>query len=152
MNTDNKTKNYILGAILTIIILLLGSIVFIYQSQKALYEEKITYLEEITLKSAQNINQQISGDIKTLEALVTALEAKGNFNVTDVMPMLKLEADKNYFKRMGIILADGAAYTTDNAVANFSNREYFKEAMKGNSSVSDMLTDITDGEDINVMA
>ncbi|MEG1527234.1 MAG: EAL domain-containing protein [Erysipelotrichaceae bacterium] len=152
MKTNNKTKNYIIGAVLTIIILLLGSVVFIYQSQKALYEEKINYLQEITLKSAQNINQQITGDIQTLEALVTAIEAEKNFNLNQVMPVLELEADKNYFKRMGIILANGDTYTTDQAEASFSDRVYFKEAMKGKSLVSDMLVDITDGEDINVMA
>ncbi len=107
---------------------------------------------ELSVKSSQNIKKQINGDLSTIDAIATFISDDKEFDVSKALSILKKEMDKESFKRMGIIMPDGTAYSTDNKIFNFSDREYFIKAMNGISNVSDRLIDKSDGKEINVYA
>ena len=65
---------------------------------------------------------------------------------------MKEAAERNSFKRIGVVLPDGRAYTTDGIQLNISEREYFVKALRGQTTVSRNLDDYTDGGRIAVYA
>lgn len=146
-----KKQAIILASLAVVLILVLGYS-FIAATSRGLHEEKVRYLEEISLKSASNVKKQIEGYFSTVEAIATMVGSRNYFSADETLEVLKTEADKRYFKRMGLILPNGTAYTTDGHISYFGDREYFKQAMKGQRSASDSLADKVDGEEISVMA
>ena len=61
-------------------------------------------------------------------------------------------AERNSFKRIGVALTDGRAYTARYGVElNISEREYFSKAILGHTAVSRNLDDYTDGGRIAVL-
>lgn len=151
----NKSKHLtklIVITILSAIMILVAGIRFISQAKTGLEEEKINYLKEISIKSADSLQQQILGHLSMLEAISTFIGSHDDFDVHHSLPILKVENARNNYKRMGIILADGLAYTTDDRILELSNRDYFKEAMNGQSAVSSRLVDVDDGGEINVFS
>ncbi len=126
---------------------------FILQAKNVLYQEKVNYMKEISLKTAQNIQGYIEGYVTTVDAIAAFVSTHDPYEIEHVISILQTECEKNNFKRMGIILPDGTAITTDNMTFDFNDREYFRQAMNGKSVVSDkLLVDKADGKEINVIA
>ncbi len=151
-NSKNRKLYIIVLIVLFISILIVLGYSFIRQAIDGLYQEKLNYLMELSVKSSQNIKKQINGDLSTIDAIATFFSDDKEFDVSKALSILKKEMDKESFKRMGIIMPDGTAYSTDNKIFNFSDREYFIKAMNGISNVSDRLIDKSDGKEINVYA
>jgi len=151
-NSKNRKLYIIVLIVLFISILIVLGYSFIRQAIDGLYQEKLNYLMEISVKSSQNIKKQINGDLSTINAISTYISDDEKFDVSNALSILKKEMNKESFKRMGIIMPDGTAYSTDNIILNFSDREYFIKAMNGISNVSDRLIDRYDGKEINVYA
>lgn len=151
-NSKNRKLYIIVLIVLFISILIVLGYSFIRQAIDGLYQEKLNYLMELSVKSSQNIKKQINGDLSTIDAIATFISDDKEFDVSKALSILKKEMDKESFKRMGIIMPDGTAYSTDNKIFNFSDREYFIKAMNGISNVSDRLIDKSDGKEINVYA
>lgn len=151
-NSKNRKLYIIVLIVLFISILVVLGYSFIRQAIDGLYQEKLNYLMEISVKSSQNIKKQINGDLSTINAISTYISDDEKFDVSNALSILKKEMNKESFKRMGIIMPDGTAYSTDNIILNFSDREYFIKAMNGISNVSDRLIDRYDGKEINVYA
>lgn len=153
MRKISKQITKLVAVIIVVAILVLAAgISFVSQSKQGLEDEKINYLKEISIKSADSLEQQILGHISMLEAIATFIGSHEEFDVQHSLPILKVENNRNMFKRMGIILSDGTAYTTDDRVLDLGNRDYFKEAMSGEAAVSSSLVDVEDGSEINVFA
>ncbi len=154
MKKSKKRISYLLiVSILINVIFLCGGYAFIAQAKRALFNEKSNYMREISLKTAQNIESYINGYLTTVEAIAAFVSTHDPYDIDHVVTILRMEAEKNGFKRMGVILKDGTAITTDGKTVDFSDREYFAEAMKGKSVVSDkLLVDKVDGKEINVVA
>lgn len=112
----------------------------------------MTNLSEIAKQGANLVEIKVNDHMETLEVIASMIETGGNFDSNVVIDTIKPEAERNAFKRMGIILPDGQAITTDGIILDLGNREYFKTAMTGVTVVSDTLLDSTDGKNINVYA
>lgn len=152
---ENKKKTTLpttIAASFVVLLILIFGVSFVSQAQRGLYEEKLNYLHEISSKSAENVLNQIEGYFSTLAAVSTFIGGHESFDLEHSLPILAKEADKNLFKRMGIISPDGNAQTTDGQSFYCGDRDYFKQAMLGENAVSDCLIDKTDGNEINVMA
>lgn len=153
MKNNKKQKiSIIVIIILLISILIVLGYNFIRQAIAGLYREKLNYLAELSEKSAENIKKEIKGDLSTLGAIATIITEYNNFDINNMLSILNKEINKESFKRMGIIKPDGTAYSTDNKIFDFTDREFFRKAMNGESNVSDCLIDKSDGKEINVYA
>ena len=94
------------------------------------------------IKNKQNLLAELSHDVSRI--FVNDPQAAAAY--------LKEAAERNSFKRIGVVLPDGRAYTTDGIQLNISEREYFVEALRGQTTVSRNLDDYTDGGRIAVYA
>ncbi len=150
---DEKRRSIfiVIVTLLLILILIVIGYNFIKQAIAGLHREKLNYLMELSAKSAQNIEKQIKGDLSAINTVASFISYKNEFDINSTLSVIEESVDKS-FKRAGVILTDGTAYTTDNKVSDFSDRQYFKKAMNGESNVSDRLLDIWDGKEINVYA
>ncbi|MEG0650551.1 MAG: cache domain-containing protein, partial [Oscillospiraceae bacterium] len=144
------TSIFVLAVACFLTFFLLFGIKFIDNAKNNLYEEKLAYLEEIALKSAQNIDEQILSKLNAVNTFSNFIAAHSDDTQEHWLDMLRHEIKANNFKRMGIITPDGTATTTDGYVFDFSDREYFKRSMEGKLCVSNSLIDKTDGKKINV--
>ena len=94
------------------------------------------------IKNKQNLLAELSHDVSRI--FVNDPQAAAAY--------LEEAAERNSFKRIGVALTDGRAYTTDGIELNISEREYFSKAIRGHTAVSRNLDDYTDGGRIAVYA
>lgn len=152
---ENSRSMYICSVILALcIIVLLGAFATAYINviNKSITEYIYGTLEEVGNQSAFIVENKIKGDIETLESIAIGIESHDQFDEERALKVIREKDKKNKFKRMGIINLQGRALTTDGKNLDFSQREYFKKAVKGESNLSDILIDRVDGKNINVYA
>ncbi|KMT22874.1 diguanylate cyclase (GGDEF) domain-containing protein [Clostridium cylindrosporum DSM 605] len=125
---------------------------YIVNISRILKEETNTYLSEISNQSVITLQKQIKGDIKALENISQLIGAEDKLDVKGELKKLKGSRIEDKFIRMGIILPNGEACTTDEHHVNLSDREYFKKAMKGEANLSEPLIGRVNGKKVSVYA
>ncbi|MGV8906426.1 MAG: EAL domain-containing protein [Acetobacterium sp.] len=141
--------------IVTVLIVLVSFMLGYYQIGHIydhIKEDTLTYLSEIAKQGANLMEIKVNDQMETLKVIASMIETGENFDPNVVIDTIRPEAERNAFKRMGIILPDGQAITTDGIALDLGGREYFKQTMTGLTVVSDTLLDSTDGKNINVYA
>ncbi|MEG1478437.1 MAG: hypothetical protein RSC20_02810, partial [Clostridiales bacterium] len=108
-HSKKSRKILILGFAAVLMVLLILGAIFVLEAKSTLYNEKNNYLEEISYKSAENIHEEITGNLSTIDAIASILGGHEDFSVEHALPLLKEEANKDLFIRMGIILPNGEA-------------------------------------------
>lgn len=154
----NKLK-YSKIRILVILSIVLGSIVSILvfinykKNIKNMIEKADTaQLLEVAKQNSQHIESEMINDIKSLETMASFLSKEKKSDVETIRKILKKEAEKKSFIRMGVTNAKGDYYTNCDKEYNVANREYFKKAMKGESNISEPFVSPLDGKIIIVYA
>ena len=112
--------------------------------------ESVKMMSELTQRSAGELKEYVSKYILLSETLASTVsmssysDIKGNFNHLN-----KYITEYNLNK---ILIADksGNAINSSNETLNIADRAYFKDAMKGNSTVSSPLTDKITGKTLMV--
>ncbi len=127
-----------------------GTAVYTRSVSSSLQDEIIVSLGEISEKSADTIRKEIRSGVNELSDVALLIGQLEEFEPEKILNRLKSVLKNNDYKRFGIILPDGTAYTTDHQNMNLADRPYFQSGMQGNTGVSDTLTDKIGGEDINV--
>ncbi|WP_195268748.1 EAL domain-containing protein [Eubacterium sp. 1001713B170207_170306_E7] len=148
----SKLWRPILAALLLILMIVIIAYVYTSYLDRFLESETQTTLKELSEQSATAIQNRLRGDFNTLEAIATYIGSDAPDNILAALPVLEQENNHNAFKRMGIITPDGVAHTTDGYDEDFSDRDYFYEALAGETVVSGILTDKFGGEPITVYA
>lgn len=148
MLSDAKNNRYGLSIIAVISILVITISCLIYGSRlnKTLGEETNQYLSEIANQSVNVLKKQINGDIKLLESISIFIEGEEYFEVDNIISILKRQAINSSFKRMGVILPNGTAYTTDGYIEDFSKRDYFLKSMQGEVVITGKLKDVIEDD------
>ncbi|WP_040198236.1 bifunctional diguanylate cyclase/phosphodiesterase [Candidatus Soleaferrea massiliensis] len=150
-----KGKPLLKALILLITVLLLATVLlvsYLNLVNDSLQKETKTYLTEIASQISEVLNKKLTGDLNTLEAIATVVGGQESFDLDETMRILRQQDEKNDFKRMGFILPDGTAYTTDGHQISFESREYFRKAMNGEPNASDAFRDEVSEGLINVYA
>lgn len=148
----NSKHIFFVGAIIAGFLIVVIGLFYVNNIKEELESEALSYLSEISKQNSTLIEVEIEGTIEEIEAVAIMIEGVGNYNVEDILKELVPLGKKENFKRMGIALPNGDAYTTDGEIANIKNRDYFEEGLKGNSVISEPLNDQIDNskEQINV--
>ena len=150
MRSKLKINKWKVSAFLVIVIFFVLGYFLISFINNELKEDTLNYLSEIAKQGANLVETKVDDQMHTLEAVSATIETGGNFDPNFMINAIKPEAERNEIKRMGIIMPDGQAITTDGLSLDLSYRDYFKQAMTGVSAVSDTLVDPNDGMNINV--
>lgn len=148
-SNDNKIIRYTVTLLILFIILVcFFSIYFINKAKDNLYSEKLQNLEEISLKSADLIKSRVDDRLNTLNVISKQLSLKDNYILNEYLSALEKQ-NQDEFKKIGIISLNGNAVTTDGFTYNLSNNKYFKNTLKGQTNVSDLIVD-SDNKDVNI--
>lgn len=147
-------KNLLSFCALFLIIAVIIVVIVNYTQQldQTFEDEAHTYLNEISKQAAVSLNKQITMEMQSMRDLSNFIGDQEDFRLETALEHLRHVNDYNDLKRMGIILRDGTAYTTDDQEFYLGDRDYFDKALQGEISVSDTLIDKIGGGQISVCA
>ncbi|WP_027400023.1 bifunctional diguanylate cyclase/phosphodiesterase [Anaerovorax odorimutans] len=140
----------IVGIIFFLAFLIVIGSFFVLTAKRDLYSEKVQFLTEVSIKNADIIENKVSNQLNTLEAIAAFAGNYYTFNIDDDLSLLSLDFGKNNFKKIGIISLDGEGKTIDGYKYDFFDFTCFNKALNGESNVSDRIIDKADGQEINI--
>ncbi len=130
----------------------LGVISYITASQllSSNINESIT---QMARESSKGVTRELKVQTNALEALAGNEWLRSNALSTDEkLKLLESEVIRSGHIRMGIVDLQGNAKFTDGTSSNVAEREYFKNTLGGNISISDPLPNKVDGTVVLVYA
>lgn len=136
--------------IISLAIICVGASLYSKNLHVSFKEEITSSLGEITEQSIVALRKEINGEIRALQDTSILIGSQKNLDLDLILDRLHFIAKNNGYKRMGLISINGVAHTTDDLIIDLSDRQFFKEAMKGKIAISEVLNDKSDGEKINV--
>lgn len=146
MKKRKKLRDIIVVSILIIFVGLIYSRLYYNSSQ----QKVLKTLGEISDQCVNALQKETKKGEESLHSLAVLMGEEDFQNVEILVERLKEVQKQSSFKRMGIILDNGEAYTTDGNQFNLSDREYFQRSMNGEDVISDTLIDKVEGDKINV--
>jgi len=153
-----KFKSFSTKLILIIIVILMfvsGSLggVGYYFAAHSVNEEVDKALQEIATVGALSIRHNLNINIEKLEILAQQSVIQDmNSSWEEKTQLLYEENEKGEPLTFLIVDTSGSAKGTNGAVVNIADREYFQDAMKGNSVVSEPLVNKVDNTVIIIYA
>ena len=133
-----KTKLVLFSTILVLTVTLLIGMIAISIGSDALQKEAEYSLMLIAEESAKLTQSRIDAMVSTLTLISKKSELKDMGWEVD-LGLLSEELSKTSFIDLGYILPNGYTYYTDGTVRLMSDRTYVKDALEGNSRVSDVI-------------
>lgn len=156
MNKKRSALITALGVVVFSVVVITGSINFLLSNERDLNAQNTQYLKEISQQNAKSVQTLVGKDLDNLRQIACLIGGDEDFSTEQVMSELMRIQENTYYKRMGYILPDGEALTTDKNTTAFdaSDREYYQLAMMGVSNASNKLADRVDNssDPINVYA
>lgn len=140
------------GILVITIVFVIGAYYFVSSTQRDVDQQNKKYLSELAVQNAYTIKSSVDIELDSLASLANIIGSQQNFSVESAMKLLNAEYARGKFKRLGFIKPSGEAVTTDNESFNASDRAYFKSALQGEYSVSDVMSDRIGEGYINVYA
>ncbi|MGL5479277.1 MAG: methyl-accepting chemotaxis protein [Clostridium sp.] len=110
--------------------------------KKALVAETFRDLKNISEAKAETVKSIVEGDKKYIEGLsMNTMLTDKNVSYNDKSEKLKKEAEKSGFLRFGLADVNGNALMYDGTKSrvDVSERDYFKNSIKGDISISDII-------------
>lgn len=141
-----KTKlTVFFGLLIGIMCIGLGIVSFI-SSSNSLMSNLSKTLPKVAEQTASNFQGRIEGELNSVAAIAARPDINNpNDPLKDKMLILSNEVKRTGCNRLSYIDKDGNLANTLGGTSNVKEREYFKKAMNGKSSVSDPLINKTDG-------
>ncbi|WLD28175.1 EAL domain protein [Clostridioides difficile] len=109
------------------------------------YETK-NYLSEISEESKIAINSKLKSNLNELENISKLLEIEDNFDLEETLKILESYNKNSNYNNIGMILPNGKGYAKGIFGTDFSDRDYFKLAIKGTANISKPLIDKDTGK------
>lgn len=150
LNKSIKTKIIVLFSKLLIISLLILTTITTLVVNKQVKDDSLKMMSELTNRSASELNEYVNKYIMLSETLASTVSMS---SYSDIQKNLKyLTGYISQYNLDRILIADisGNGLNTDNQAVNISDRDYFKKALSGTSTVSSPLTDKTTGKTLMV--
>jgi len=141
-----------LGIVIGVICIGFGITSFV-SSSNALTSNLGKTLPKIAEQAASNIGGRVEGQLDSLEVIASNDDISSIKNPwKNKMPILLKEVKRSGNLKMGIADINGDVKFTNGKSVNISDRAYFKNALGGESNVSDPLVSKSDGSIIVVYA
>ncbi|MCC0667837.1 EAL domain-containing protein [Clostridioides sp. ZZV14-6009] len=109
------------------------------------YETK-NYLSEISEESKIAINSKLKSNLNELENISKLLEIEDKFDLEETLKILESYNKNSNYNNIGMILPNGKGYAKGIFGTDFSDRDYFKLAIKGTANISKPLIDKDTGK------
>ena len=133
-----KKELMINSLVLVVLLSLILSLGAYFISKKSLTTNSGLLLKEFAKEAASNIQSTLEGNVKIAETLSMGKAIKDeNLSIDEKLNVLQENQDKYHHKMIGIADLNGQYRATGGMDVNIREREYFQEALKGKSYVSD---------------
>lgn len=135
---------YTVGVFLVFILMCLA---FFFCAVKRNIEQNVrqTVTDNVDRQSAA-FSSNITVHYQYLEGLAAYLGEAGELCSDDTMMLVREVCEKSGLERIALIDPDGTAHYSSGEVKNVAERDYFKQAMKGERCLSDPLESAVDGK------
>ena len=123
---------------LVLLISLILSISAYFISRDSLIRNSETLLKEFSKESAQNIQSALVANQRIVETLsMSKVLQSDSYSLDEKLSVLQENQDRYNHKKIRIVDLQGNTKGTDGLSTNISDRDYFQEALKGKSYISD---------------
>lgn len=150
----NKRLHIWFSLVVLTVILVISLVFYIKSLNKGFQVEVIQSLEEVSEQGRVAVQTEIDGKMNLLKGLATVFEVSQEENGEELLDRVKAEmlpiVENNDFLSMGVILPDGMAYTTNGAVYDAGEQEFFQSAMAGKTEISGRIPLTDEGGFANV--
>ena len=147
-------KKYKIGELFITIFIFFSIIISLYYFDKYVTEklesQLIVSLKDISNQNVKLIKNEINNKFNLLSSLAKEFSDYTEEELSKSSNQTNLLSSRFNFREIGISLPNGITYMSSNTIFDVSEREYFKESIKGNNYVSETLIDMGDQTDINV--
>ncbi|WP_027631984.1 methyl-accepting chemotaxis protein [Clostridium hydrogeniformans] len=124
------------GLVLMLSLILSVSAYFI--SKNSLIKNSEMLLQEFSKEAAENIQATLTANQRIAETLSMSKVLQGDsYSLEEKINVIKENQDRYNHKKIRIVDLEGNAKGPDGVDINVSDRDYFQEALKGNSYISD---------------
>lgn len=127
-------------------------VIYVDRLEQELNEEIVSVLKETSEQNVVILNKEVEGKFILLEAVANRLADCEVFEPERELKELQKEVKQHSLKRIGIIMADGTTYTTDQKQLELGDKENILGSMKGKRVISRRIRSQTNGEDIIVFS
>ncbi|MEW8957039.1 methyl-accepting chemotaxis protein [Clostridium sp.] len=126
------------GVGLVLMISLVLSISAYFISRDSLIKNSEALLKEFSKEAAQNIQSTLVANQRIVETLsMSKVLQSDSYSLEEKLSVLQENQDRYKHKKIRIVDLQGNTRGTDGSSTNISDRDYFQEALKGNSYISD---------------
>ncbi|MCR1950406.1 methyl-accepting chemotaxis protein [Clostridium sp. DSM 100503] len=149
-NKSIKTQIILLFSILLISSLLVLTAITTVSVNKKIKDDSLNMMSELTKRSASELNEYVNKYIMLSETLASTVSMS---SYSDIQKnLISLNGYISQYSLDRILIADksGNGLNSGGQTVNISDRDYFKTAMSGTSTVSSPLTDKTTGKTLMV--
>lgn len=150
MDKKQKVRRSMGVAIVICFLLIVMLALYAKLLEKELNAETVETLKEVSAQTVVTLNEKINGEVKLLTEVADRLQVRGAFEPEVAAASIREICSRQGYKRMGVIMPNGQAYTTDGNEVYLGEREFFKESMQGKTAVSSRLEDKISGGSIIV--
>ena len=133
-----KTKLILYFSILILISSLTTGIVGLRASKAAIIRATEESLVSLAYDGAKLTKSNIEKELRTIELISHRKEIQ-SMDLEIQLPALEDELKWTSFIDMGVVDLEGNAYYTDGSTAKLGDRDYIKQALAGDSSISDII-------------
>jgi len=130
------TQIMIVFFVLSLVICSALSFMAYRSSSKALTESVNNTLAMKASDAAEEVKISIKAMLQPMETL-SRIDQIASMDWQQQLPLLQFEAKKMGFQALGIVTPEGKLQQSDGRTADVSQRQYYKDAMSGKSTVSD---------------
>lgn len=152
MKNKNLSKKPLVVVSIIIIMYSILAGLYVISVETHVNNDTHIYLSEVTKQGVKIVKSQIEAQFQVVKSIARSIESHSIFNEYEIINILSYELNESSFKRMGIIYPDGKGVMSDGYRLDLGDRKYFKEAMKGKTTISNPLEDRVDGNLVNVYA
>ncbi len=131
-------------------IIIVAVAVFIFNEyiNRQMKQQLMSSLYDVSNQTLVAIQNKINRKLTELEELAKELSSDNNLDYKAKEDYLRGYANVLGYEALAIALPDGTVYT-DNKSYNISEREYFQRSMNGEQCISETVSDLRNGNNIN---
>lgn len=151
MRNVNKSQKrfFLLSSLCFLLTIAISTTYFNILNDK--FKNKIyEYMEEYTDKNANLIKAKIEDDMNSIKILASYIGDCSFDDIDATLNSLNKVTAIGHFKRISIAYNNGECYTSDGKIINIKDMDYYKNGMKGKTSISKTMIDPLDGSTVNL--
>ena len=138
--------SHILKALMVIVVIALMMIAEMYCFDKirSNFDSQIEVsMKDVSSQNAIVLNNEINGIHDVLLGMAEEMQLLQDVEIVKLLAQLSVYNEVYNFVRIGFAYPDGTTYLSDGNTGNFAHEEYFKNTMKGQMDISDVINSNT---------